>query len=195
MSNTLMIFVTHFFYGLNFKKSKKNYIVHQFHGITPQNTSTKSKKLWFEPLQLWLSTHVLHFFKNMLNTSMIFVTHFFYSLNVKESKNNYTMHQFHGIAPQKRSTKSKKILFEPLQLCLSSHVLQFFQIMSNTLMIFMTHFFYGLNVKESKKKLYRAPVPWNNTSKYKYMGKITIQIDNTLHYELSISCQFCRWDI
>jgi len=154
MSNTLMIFATRFFYGLNIKESKKNYFVHQFHGITPQNRNTKSKELWFEPLQLWLSTHVLHFFKNMSNTLIIFVTRFFYGLNVKESKKIYFVHQFHGITPQNTNTKSKKLWFEPLQLCLSAHVLHFFKIMSNTLMIFMTPFFYGLNVKEFKKNYF-----------------------------------------
>jgi len=115
-----------FFYGLNVKESKKNYFVHHFHGITPQNTSTKSKKLWFGPLQLCLSAHVLHFFQIMSNTLMIFVTLFFYGLNVKESKRIYFMHQFHGITPQNTSTKSKKLWFGPLQLCLSVHALHFF---------------------------------------------------------------------
>ena len=43
--------------------------------------------------------------------------------------------------------------------------------MSNTLMIFVTFFFYDFNVIESKKKIFRAPVPWTNTSKYKYKIK------------------------
>jgi len=151
MSNTLVMFVTRFFNGLNVKETIKNHIVHQFHGLTSQNRSTKPKELWFEPLLLWLSTHVLHFLKIMSNTLMMFVTHFFYGLNVKESKKNYIVHQFHGITTQNRNTKSKKLLFEPLQLWLNAHVLHFFKIMSNTLVIFVTHFFYGLNVKESIK--------------------------------------------
>ena len=67
--------------------------------------SKKSKKLLFEPLQLWLSTHVLHFLKIMWNTLMIFVTRFFYGLNVIESKKNYIVHQFREKSPQNRSTK------------------------------------------------------------------------------------------
>ena len=151
------------------KNPKKNYFVHQFHVITPQNTSTKSKKLWFGPLQLCLSTHVLHFFQIMSNTLLIFVTPFFYGFNVKESKNNYIMHQFHGITPENRSTKSKRLWFGPLQLCLSTHVLHFFQIMSNTLMILVTHFFHGLNVKESKKNYivhqFHGITPQNRSTK------------------------------
>jgi len=171
MSNTLMIFVTHFFYGVNVKESKKNYIVQQFHGITPPNRSTKSKKLWFEPLQLWLSILVLHFFKIMSKGLMIFVTHFFYGLNVKKSKKNYIVHQFHGITPQNKSTKSKKLWFEPLQLWLSTFVLHFFKIMFNTLMIFVTRFFFGLNVKECKKNYivhqFHGITPQNTSTKYK----------------------------
>ena len=109
MLSTLTIFLTFFFYGLNVIESKKNYIVHQFHGITPPNRSTKSTILWFEPLQLRLSTHVLHFLKIMSNTLVIFLTRFFYGLKVKESKKNYIMHQFHGMTPKNRSTKSKKL--------------------------------------------------------------------------------------
>ena len=154
MSNTLIMFVTHFFYSLNVKEFKKNYFVHQFHRIAPQNTSTKSKKLWFGPLQLCLRANVLHFFKIMSNTLMMCVPHFFYSLNVRESKKNYFVHQFHRLAPQNTSTKSKKLWFGPLQLCLRAHVLHFFKIMSNTLMMFVTHFFYSLNVKESKKNYF-----------------------------------------
>jgi len=150
MLNTLMIFMTLFFHGLNIKQSKKNYIVHQFHGITPQNRNT-IEKLWLEPLHLWLSTLVLHFFKIMSKGLMIFTTRFFYGLNVKEFKKNYIFQQFHGITPQNRSKKSKKLWFEPLQLWLSTHVLHFLKIMSNTLMIFVTRFFYGLIVIQSKK--------------------------------------------
>jgi len=53
------------------------------------------------------------------------------------------MHQFHGQPSQNRITKSKKLLFRPLQLCLIAHVLHFFKIMSNTLMISVTHFFHS----------------------------------------------------
>ena len=154
MSNTLMMFVTHFFYSLNVRESKKNYLVHQFHRLTPQNTSTKSKKLWFGPLQLCLRAHVLHFFKIISNTLMMFVTHFFYSLNVKESKKKYFVHQFHRLTPQNTSTKSKKLWFGPLQVCLRAPVLHFFKIISNTLMMCLPHFFYSLNVRESKKNYF-----------------------------------------
>ena len=147
MSNKVMIFVTHYFNGLNVKESIINYIMHQFHGITPQNRSTKSKKLWFKSLQLWLSTHVLHFFKIMSNTLMIFMTRFFNGLNVKESIKNYIMHQFHGITPQNRSTKSNKLWFEPLQLCLSAYVLNFLKIIPKILIIFVTKFFHRFNIK------------------------------------------------
>ena len=41
----------------------------------------------------------------------------------------------------------------------------FFKIMSKTLMIIVKHFFYILNVNESKKKVYRTPFPWITTSK------------------------------
>ena len=145
-----MIFLTQFFNDLNVIESKKNYIVHRFHGITPQNRSTESKKLWFEPLMIYR----IHY--------MIFMTFFFYDLNFRESKKNYIVHRFHGGTPQNRSTKLKILWFEPLQQWLSIHLLHF---KKNTLMIFLTFFFYELNVIESKKQLYRAPVPWNNTSK------------------------------
>ena len=49
-------------------------------------------------------------------------------------------------------------------LSLSIHVLHFFKLCPNTFIIFVTHFFCSLNVKESKKK-YHAPVPWTTTSK------------------------------
>ena len=105
MSNKLVIFVTHFFHRLNIKESKKKNIVHKFHEQPPQNRSTKSKKSWFGPLQLCLSAHVMYFFKIMSNTLMIFITHFFHSLNIKESKNIYIMHRFYGQPPQNKSTK------------------------------------------------------------------------------------------
>ena len=127
--------------------------MHHFHGQPPQNRSTKSKKLWFGPLQLCLSAHVLHFFKIFPNILMIFVTHFFHIFKVKEVKKIYIMPQFHVQRSQNISTKSKKLWFGSLQLWLSSHVSNFFEIMSNTLMIFVRHFSLMLMVKESKKKI------------------------------------------
>ena len=67
-------------------KNKKN-IVHQFYGQRPQIRRTKyKKKLLFAPLKQCLSAHVMHFSKFMSNTLLIFVTYFFLSLNVSESK-------------------------------------------------------------------------------------------------------------
>ena len=105
--------------------------IHKRYAAVPSTNTSKykykiKKKQWFGPLQLCLRTHVLHFFKIMSNTLMMFVTHFFYSLNVKESKKNYFVHQFHRITPQNTSTKSKKLWFG--------------------------HFFHGNNVKNSTKK-------------------------------------------
>ena len=47
----------------------------------------------------------------MSNILMIFVTHFFHILNVKEFKNKYIVHQFHGQPPQNRSTKKNYDLY------------------------------------------------------------------------------------
>ena len=39
-----------------------------------------------------------------------------------------------------------------LKQCLSGHIMHFFKIISNTLLISMIHVFRSLNIKESKKK-------------------------------------------
>ena len=141
MSNTLLISVTHVFCSLNIKESKNKYTVHQFHGQQSQIRITKTKNLWFGPLKQYLSVHVMHFFKIISNTLLIFVTHFFLILNVKESKKNI-MHQFHGQRPQIRRKNKIKNWFGPLKQCLSAYVMHFLKIMSNTLLISVTHFFF-----------------------------------------------------
>ena len=128
--------------------------MHQFHGQPPQNRSTKSKKLWFRPLQLCLSAHVLHFFKIMSNTLMIFVTNFFHSLNVKKIQKNISCTSSMDNHLKIKAQNRKKLWFQPLQLCLRANVLHFFKIMSNTLMMCVPHFFYSLNVRESKKNYF-----------------------------------------
>ena len=103
--------------------------------------------------------------------------------------------------PQNKSTKLKKLWFGPMQLCLSAHVLHFFKIMSNTLMIFVTHFSYSLNIIESKKKIpctssmdKHLKIGAQNRKNYdldtlkiimdvcciSYQGKITVQVGKTL---------------
>ena len=78
------------------------------HHFLRDHVQKETMELQFEPLQLCLSTHVLHFLKIMSNTLMIFVTFFFYDFNVIESKKNYIVHRFHRVTPQNNSTKSKK---------------------------------------------------------------------------------------
>jgi len=84
------------------QRIKKIYIMHQFHGQHLKIGEQNKKKTMICTLEPKLKCSL---FKIMSNTLPISVTHFFRSLNVKESQEKYIMHQYHGQPPQNRRTK------------------------------------------------------------------------------------------
>ena len=77
-------------------------------------------------MQLCLSSHVLYFLLNYVqHINDIRDTPFPFFGRQRIKKKNI-MNQFHGQPTQYRGTKSKKLRFGSLQLCLKSHVQYFF---------------------------------------------------------------------
>ena len=103
-----------FFLSLNIKESKTKYIVHQVHGQRTQ-IRRKKKQTMIWTLETMIKCPCYAFFKIMFNTLLISVTHFFCSLNIKESKKTYIVHKFHGQRPQISITKSRKTMIWTLE--------------------------------------------------------------------------------
>ena len=144
---------------------KKKYIMHEFHWQPSQYRSTKLKKLWFGSLTLLLSVNVVHFFKIMSNRLMIFMTHFFHCLDIRESKRKISwtisMDDYLKIGAQNR----KNYDLDPCNY-IKCHVLHFFKIVPNILTIFVTHFFHIFKVKEGDRKR-KFPKSWGKRIKVK----------------------------
>ena len=64
--------------------------------------------------------------------------------------------------------KIKKLLFGPLQLCLSAHVLHFFSNYAEHINDIRHILFLCFEHQIIQKKLFHEPFPWDVTSKYKH---------------------------
>ena len=124
-----------------------------------------------------LKSHVLYFFSNYVqHINDINDTRFPWFERQRIQKNiSWTSSMEYHL----RIEAQKKLWFGPLQLCLSDHVLHFFQIISNTLMIFVTHFFHGLNVRI--KKIY---ISWTSSMEYHLRIEAQNKIKKTMIWTL-----------